>query len=305
MVLTMLHLIFTLLSFHLASHAEEGRFCKKWSEIKHEGVLEKKDVAEASGVAASLKFPDRIYWINDSGNEPAIFYSKVNGKNMKKIKLVDASFRDTESMAITMCGEEPCLIIGDTGNNAGKPREPQLNIFYEKDLTKDKAKPFRKVKFNYPDGTHDVEAMAALPDGDLIFITKEVSLLGEPEAKVFALSKSNWLEGTGDLTARAFGRFPTGKWLPDKGFLGTAVTDAAVNTQRNVLGILTYSALIEIPLEKLTKSETEFALVPIKNLNQQEAMTYLPKKDVVVWTSEFFPPKTPIYSIECERTTEY
>lgn len=299
-----------LLGFLLQAGASSATFCKKWSTPKTEGVLERKFVPEASGVAASVEFPGRIYWVNDSGNTSQIFHGKINGNEFKKIGISDATFRDTEAMTTAECGADLCLIVGDIGNNKLKKRASELYIFKEKDLTGDKAKPFRKVKFTYPDGEHDAEAMATLPNGDLIFITKETSLMSGQEPTLFMLPKSDWLEGTGEFVARDLGQLPMGKLLPDKGFLGTAVTDAAVNLEREVLGVLTYAALVEIPLEKikgfkipqLWERDRDFALVPIKSLNQQETMTYLPKSPRVVWSTEFFPPSIPIYQMECERT---
>ncbi len=257
-----------------------------------------------------MDFPGRLYWVNDSGNKSLLFHSKINGKDIKKINISDAEFRDTEALAIAPCGEDSCLIVGDVGNNKLKTRDSELYLFKEKDLKGDKAKPFRKVKFTFPDGPHDVEAMTVLPEGDLIFITKETSLMGGTEPYVFMLPKAEWLEGAGPFVAREIGKLPIGKLLPDKGFLGTAVTDAAVSTAREVLGVLTYAAIVEIPLEniknfkqaQLWERDKDYALVPIKTLNQMETLTYLPKADRLVWSSEFHPPATPIYHITCERT---
>lgn len=292
-------------------HADDSAagFCTKWSNPVSEGFLERKDVGEASGAAASLKYPGRVYWINDSGNKDFLYHSPASGKDMKKIRLVGTKFRDTEAMAVTHCGDEPCVIIADVGNNLGRTRDPELNIFLEKDLNQDSAKLHRKVKFTWGHGRHDVEAMAVLPSGDILFITKELSLGTMTEPTVFMLTKAEW-SADGEPVAKEFGKLPVPKWLPDKGFLGTAVTDAAVNYEREVLGVLTYAALVEMPLDKLSALKTpgaqeagrDFSTVPIKALTQQEAMFYPPKSTRVVWTSEFFPPRTPVLALDCERT---
>jgi hypothetical protein len=127
---------------------------------------------------------------------------------------------------------------------------------------------------------------------------------------LFVLDKADWLEGSGFPEAKKIGSLPIRQWLPDKGFLGTAVTDAAYNEERDVLGILTYSVLVETPLNKLKdfnearvwKEGDDFSLVPIKALKQQEAVAYDQKGERVIWSSEFLPPETPIYSLTCERT---
>jgi hypothetical protein len=196
------------------------------------------------------------------------------------------------------------------GNNHGRKRNAVLYLFKEADLNRTEAKPFRKVEFTYPDDAHyDVEAMTALPDGRLLFLTKELTLMNTAEPRLFTLDKAQWLEGAGTVQAKRIGTLPIKQWLPDKGFLGSAVTDAAYNPKRDVIGILTYAALVETPLEKLKEftvpraweAGRDFAVVPIKPLKQQETMTYDLKGERVIWSSEFFPPETPIYSLSCER----
>jgi len=305
-------LLLIVLGIVLRADDSAAGLCKKWGEPRQLGTLEKKDVGEASGMGFSRKYPGRLYWINDSGNKEFLYHSQRDGKDMKKIRLLETKFLDTEAMAVTDCGEEPCVIIADVGNLGHKKRDPVLHVFLEKDLNGESAKPFRKVKFTWPDGPHDVEAMAALPNGDILFITKELSLGTLVEPTLFTLTKGDWLTSVESQppVAKDLGKLPVPKWLPDKGFLGTAVTDAAVNYEREVLGVLTYGALVEMPLEFVTKlrithaweAERDFATVPVKALTQQESMAYVPKGDEVMWASEFLPPKAPIYSISCERT---
>jgi hypothetical protein len=286
----------------------QAKFCRSWSEPKNEGSLERKSVPEASGMATSRRYPNRVYWVNDSGNKSLLFHSTVSGQNLKTIKIDGVKFRDTEALTVAPCGDDSCVIVGDVGNNNVKKRHLHLYVFKEKDLNGAEAKPFKTVEFDYPDEPHDAEALATLPDGRLILITKEMTLMNLADPGIYAFEKSQWLEG-GKQEPKRIGSLPIRQWLPDKGFLGTAVTDAAVNEERNVLGILTYAALIETPLEKLKafneagvwQADRDFKVLPIKALKQQETMTYDPKSARVIWSSEFFPPASPIYSMTCER----
>lgn len=296
--------LFFALALSILLHAKttEAKFCKTWSAPKSEGMLDRKFVPEASGLAASVKFPGRYYWVNDSGNKDRLYQSSINGTGIKTIPLKDTKFRDTEALSVAPCGEDSCVLVGDVGNNSGKKRNPAVYVFKESELEGSTATPFRKVEFTYPDGPHDVEAMAVLPDGQLILITKELSLMNSAEPAIFALTKSEWLEGSGTPEAKRIGTLPIRQWLPDRGFLGTAVTDIAVNSARGVLGVLTYAALVETPIEKLGQRDAEFSLVPVKALKQQETLTYDLKGERVIWSSEFLPPSAPIFSMMCERT---
>jgi hypothetical protein len=101
---------------------------------------------------------------------------------------------------------------------------------------------------------------------------------------------------------------PISRWLEGKTFLGAAVTDVSVDSEREVLGVLTYSALIEIPLAKLAdlanvaqwNKDVDYTLVPIKNLNQQETLTYLKNPIRVLWSSEANTKESaPIYTLKC------
>lgn len=297
------------LIFLLQSAAAQAKLCRNWGDVKTEGTLDRKSLPEASGLGVSLRYPGRYYWVNDSGNKDVLYHTSISGKNLKAIKLTGTRFRDTEALTVTNCGDDSCLIVGDTGNNNLKKRNAVLWIFKEKDLDVENAKLFRKVEFTFPGGEYDVEAMTALPDGRLLFITKEMTLDNLANPRLFVLEKSQWLEGTGFPEAKKIGVLPIKQWLPDKGFLGQAVTDAAYNSERDVIGLLTYSALVETPLPKLKdfnearvwREGDDYSLVPIKALNQQEAMAYDHKGNRVIWSSEFLPPDTPIYSLTCER----
>lgn len=284
--------------------------CQQWDASVKTGKMDRKSVPEASGLTASRRWPGDVFWINDSGNNAELILSHADGKNWRKISVEGPKFRDSEALTSADCDGEPCLIVGDVGDNSMKRKNVELTVIREIDIKKGKVTPLRRFKFTYPDGAHDVEAMTALPNGDLLFITKEIALMDAMPAKVFLLSKKDWQNpGPQPPVAKEFGSLPMDVWLAGKAFLATAVTDAAVNTRRGVLGVLTYSGLIEIPLTKLNdlanaagwKIDQDFAHVPIQSVAQQETVTYLEKDDRVIWTSEWYSPETPIFSMTCRR----
>lgn len=292
-----------------ASSAYAG-FCAQWEAGKAIGSLSPKEVREASGMVASQKFPNRVYWINDSGDKGYFYYSDPNGKNMRKVKIAGYKPRDTETIAVTDCSDGPCLAIGDIGDNNRKRKHVKIIFVPELKEYATDAKISRTLTLEYPTEAHDAESMAFLPNGDLWIVTKEIYLarLDVGPASVFALSKSQWW-GTGDqeLKLKKVGELPLPKWLDEDLFFAQAATDIAINSQREVLGVLTYGKAVEIPLKKLAdlansanwKKDIDYSIVKIETLAQQESLTYLPHPDRILWSTEYRTPDAPIFSMTC------
>lgn len=302
-----------LLIIFVALPAHAG-LCLQWEAAKSVGTLSPKDVREASGMTVSKLVKDRVYWINDSGDKGFVYYSDAAGKDMRKVKIADYTPRDTEAIAAVDCDEGPCLALGDIGDNLSKRKNIKITFVSEqKEFTGD-LKVLRTLTLEYPDGAHDAESLVILPNGDLLVITKEIHLkrLDVSNAQVFGLLKSEW-SGAGDksLKLKKLGELPLPKWLSEDLFYAQAATDAAVNTQRQTLGILTYGKAIEIPLKNLGdltnsanwKTNVDYAVVPITApLAQQESLTYLPQPDRMLWSTEYRMPEAPIFSMTCVRS---
>lgn len=311
-----------IICFLLRPDTSAAHLCSEWDKPTSVGVIDRKAIPEASGLTYSRRWPGEVFWINDSGNKPELILSSADGKNIRKVLIEGPKLRDSETLTSTTCADgEACLIIGDTGDNNSKRKNYELVVVREKDIEDGKVKPLHRLKFQYADGPHDVEAMTALPNGDLLFFTKEFTLSKALPSSVYRLSKTAWQSasststdnasaiGEASLIAERVGQLPIPDWLPGKVFLSTAITDAAVNTKRQVLALLTYSGLIEIQLNKLEdlanaqkwKEDRDYAHVPIHNLGQQESVTYLTTEDQLIWSSEWYSPATPIYSMTCKR----
>ncbi len=300
-----------LLSILMRPDSGQAQLCREWEAVKTVGKIDRKTVPEASGLTYSRRFPGEVFWLNDSGNKAELILSSADGSGWRKIAIEGVRLRDSEALTGTECADgEACLIVGDVGDNNRKRETGHLIVIREADIQNGKVKPLHAVKFKYPDGAQDVEAMAALPNGDLLLMAKRFTLMGSLPAEVYSLNKADWqTPGDVPVTAKKLGELPIPDWFPDKAFLATAVTDAAVNSKRGVLGILTYNDLIEIPLTKLNdlahakswKEGRDFAKAPIQSLAQQETLTYLPKDDRVLWSSEWFSPETPIFSMTCRK----
>src|SRR5688500_13119155 len=95
--------------------------CRRWSSPVTAGKLDHKLIAESSGLAASRRFKERLYHINDSGDGAAFYITDSRGRDPKRIAVTGGfAPMDAEDLALGPCGddEKSCLFIGDIGDNA-------------------------------------------------------------------------------------------------------------------------------------------------------------------------------------------
>jgi len=147
--------------------------------LRQTGTITEPRLAETSGAAASRRNPGIIWIIEDSGNPPDVIATDTLGRYRAEIALDGATNVDWEEVALGPCHATSCIYIADTGDNSeGRPdvqlyrlEEPTLlpsNLAFVRSGTST----FEKLRFRYPDGPHDVEAMAVTGNGDVLLVTK-------------------------------------------------------------------------------------------------------------------------------------
>ncbi|MEE9321064.1 MAG: hypothetical protein V3U76_11505 [Granulosicoccus sp.] len=144
------------------------------------GNLTGTKLTEVSGLAASLRDPDLLWVINDSGNAAQLHAVSRNGDSRGGSWLINAENRDWEDLATAMINGEPYLFIGDIGDNQRSHdeylilvvREPELNGRPSNQDSATTLEPAWTIRFRYEDGAHNAEAMAVV-DEQLILLTKE------------------------------------------------------------------------------------------------------------------------------------
>ena len=146
-------------------------------------------LAEISGITAASSPKIRFWAINDSGNDSALFAIGNNGQLLGQFLLPEKN-RDWESLSRTQIGDKTVLIVGETGDNLRHHKQYKLYFVPEPMLTnnsKQAITAYHTIRYQFPDGNHNVEAMAAT--GNAIFlITKEPLRKGEPTpGKLFRL----------------------------------------------------------------------------------------------------------------------
>jgi hypothetical protein len=164
-------------------------------------TLDDDAVKESSGVAASA-LDSNVYWThNDSGDGPFLYAFDRGGRKKGVWKVTGASAIDWEDIAI---GPGPTagksyIYIGDTGDNRLRRRsiviyriaEPAIDTA---DASSSKSKPVPTepagaMRFQYPDGPHDCEALLVHPtNGTIYLVTKAHG--DDTTTEVFRVPKS-------------------------------------------------------------------------------------------------------------------
>ncbi len=170
----------TFLSAFLWSSA--GAQVRRPRLFEETGRLRSKAFSESSGVAVSHRFEGLLWTHNDSGDGPYIYATNLEGRYLGRFRVRDARNVDWEDIALASCpgAEGDCLYIADTGDNDERRKDVSIYIVREPDIGtgagdhgKDgKTERAHRIRFTYPGGARDVEALAVLPNGDLLLVSK-------------------------------------------------------------------------------------------------------------------------------------
>ena len=142
-------------------------------------------INEVSGITDSKLNAGYLWLHEDSGNPPQIGLLKWDGNFLKKIYLKGAVNRDWEDMALATgpIANTNYLYIADIGDNNEQLNEYFIYRFTEPSAKTDTVYNYDKIIFQYPDGSHDAEAI--LVDNstkDIFIITKR-----DAQSKIYKL----------------------------------------------------------------------------------------------------------------------
>ncbi len=171
---------FTMLSVNAPPHPLTAQSTPGWAwvaptEWRQTGRMAHPRLAEVSGVAPSQAHPGVLWVINDSGNPPDLLAVDSTGTLLGWIPLRGIPNTDWEEIALGPCGSATCLYIAETGDNRERRSEVAMHRLPEPPPPESQGTPSLPVetlRFRYPDGAHDVEAMGVLPDGTILLVTK-------------------------------------------------------------------------------------------------------------------------------------
>jgi hypothetical protein len=227
-------------------------------------VQARPQLVENSGVARSFEQPGVLFTVNDSGNDPLLFALDTSGADRGVWRVHGATNVDWEAVSVGPCRgsgaiipavamPNECVYIGDTGDN----REAHASrVIYRVPEPAAQRRGFlgdvtaEALRFRYPDGPHDVEAMYVPPNGFIYLITKRPrrDAAGNlRRALVFELTPDSW--GKPELVVArlvdSLAIFPGSAPL-------RVITDAALSPDAHVLAVRTYAQVYTFATDPAT-----------------------------------------------------
>ena len=205
-------------------------------------VLASPRLSETSGIAVSRRLHGTLWTHNDSGDDPVLYATDLQGADRGMVRVRGATAVDWEDLALGPCpdAESACLFIGDVGDNSETRATVDLFVLREPDAVPDSTSlfplsvPARRIRLRYKEGPQNVEAIAVTASGAVLLITKgrsgPVSLYRIPRTALLGDSLTIQRERTLDI-------------VPQRSF-GRQVTGAAVSPDGTLLVLRTYTELI-------------------------------------------------------------
>lgn len=280
------------------SHASsDGRYTVDAAEFSPDyerpvvvGRIESSDIAESSGLAASLCQPNVFWTHNDSGDDAFIFAMTSAGKHLGTWRVTNARNVDWEDIAEYKAADGVCyLYIGDIGNNNLERVEDKVYRVKEPTVSDTGAASNRKhplqteaaelTVFKYPDTPHNAETLMVQPrSGDIYVLTKRLdgpSLVFKIKPQ-FTSTQPVIAEKVGEVSLPAV---PNG-----------LLTGGAISPDGKRVFLCDYTAGYELDLSNATNFDDVWKRKPIPvdlgDRKQGEAVTFSPDGKAIFATSE-------------------
>lgn len=270
------------------------------------GKLEDRRLDEASGIQAGAN--GTFFLHNDEGKR--LFLIDGTGRDLGSAKIEDAKNRDWEDITRVPGPDGPLLVIGDIGDNHAA-REHVSLYFLQEPSADDTADGFRarhRLRFRYPDGPRDVEAMAYDPvTTTLLFLSKRDQ---PPRLYGLPLDLALWRH---ELEAEFLGevpgfRPPTRSDIlknPTRGLWVSQPTGMDISPDGKLAAVLTYRSLYLFRREGTESWAEAFQRQPVEYIGppgtHDEAVSFSLDGRSIYVTTERRPP--PLYRLDLPAET--
>lgn len=238
----------------------------------------KSDVTEIGKLPKSLKEISGIEWVNnklwtieDSGNENELNSIDLNGDIIKRITISDATNIDWEDLA---SDKEGNIYIGDFGNNDNERKDLCIYKISKDSLGKKQCKTVAKTTFNYPEQKEfppkktqqwfDVEAFIVYKNHFYLF-TKNRSKNSDGTVLLYKIPNQ-----TGKQPAELIGSFIT-----CLEFNTCAITAASITKDEKKVALLSHSKVwLFEDFQDDHFFEGKITELNLNHYSQKEAMTF-------------------------------
>jgi len=290
-----------------------GATLSPWGEAVQIGVLDE-TILEASGLAISARYPNRLYHINDSGDIGRFLITDEKGTLIQSVRIAAFDPIDVEDLTLGPCQRSgECLFLADIGDNARVRPEIEIVIVEERENFPDTVPALARVRVRYPDRPHDAESLAIHPNGDLFLLTKELERHDNSPAAgishLYKLAAEKWRNPSGVATLEPVADIDFEKLTPGAPYNSRLPTAMDISPDGKRVLILTYMDALELAIDfskKLPRQEDwrdgiDYQRVRLTNLEQQEAIAYLPDGREFIYTTER--PRSPSSSARMMRVS--
>ena len=261
-----------------------------------QGELQNRAIREASGLAASRRYEDQLWVLNDGGNAPLLYAVGIDGSDRGEVKISGAKNRDWEDMASFVWDGKPYLLIADIGDNQAKRERCYLYFVHEPEMPGTVSVPVaRTIKFIYEDGPRDAESVAVdVPGKRILILTKrddppvlyELPLFPEREGVQIARRLTSIVGLPQPSLADIFAN-------PVLGKLGDAPTAMDISSDGSIAVVMTYRSILLYERRHGMSWAELFSRPPRKiaahSLLQGEALALAVDNERIYYTSEQIP----------------
>jgi hypothetical protein len=220
----------------------QSDLCARFGDVVETGAIAAAELLEISGLVSSREHGGVLYAHNDAGGGTVVFAMDETGGDLGPYSVAGADPGDWEDIAI---GPMPrsgrsAIYIGDIGDNRVQRATVTVLRVVEPDLRPDggggELGPVEVLRFAYPDGAVDAEALIVDPrSGDLVIVASPAS--GAP--RIYSATASQLVTGQtvvltdgGEIEGAGGAAVTAGDISPDGSFLLLRTTDAVLAYER-------------------------------------------------------------------------
>lgn len=238
-------LLGTGLLFLSACEATSEPRLEKWSEPVFAGIPDAAQLDELSGLTRSNIHPGIFWAINDGDNATQMIAIDARAKTVAVVTLDGVVNTDWEDISNYRLDGKNYIAIADTGDNGGVRDELAIHIFEEPAqlVAGQHLKPYRSLRFVWPDGPRDVEAlMTDTTAGQFLLVSKK-----RVPAELYALP----FDAKDGSSPSVIGRFegisqPDAATMNSKGDYGryrSQITAADLSPDNKTIALLNYQQI--------------------------------------------------------------
>ncbi len=264
------------------------------------GTFRSRRLTESSGVVVSHAHKGILWTHNDSGDGPYLYATDLRGTDRGVVRVSGAKNVDWEDLSHGPCPDGPgeCLYIGDTGDNLEDHRSVTIYAVAEPDPPTGPSDTLRvtararALRFRYPDGPHDVEALFVSPrDSAMYLISKGRS----GAVRLYRLPRGAW-QADKIVRAELLQRLPI---IPDAS-AGRRVTDAAIRPDGALVAVRTYTEIYFFIPRPNGRLSPIGPVCPIAGLERVgEAIDFLDDSTFVLTSEADFLGRGTIHTVRC------